>query len=48
MMFGIGTRETKDPCTTMGQQRSSDREAQEAAPIKGNEKRFVGDDNPLL
>ena len=32
----------------MGQQRSSDREVQEAAPMDGNEKRFVGDDNPLL
>jgi len=32
----------------MGQQRSSDREVQEAAPMEGNEKRFVGDDNPLL
>ena len=32
----------------MGQQRSLDREVQEAAPMEGNEKRLVGDDNPLL
>jgi len=32
----------------MGQQRSSDREVQEDAPMEGNEKRFAGDDNPLL
>ena len=32
----------------MGQQRSLDREVQEAVPMEGNEKRFVGDDNPLL